>query len=300
MGKVYDALKKAEEQRAQRAGSAPAPASPRVEATAASPAAPVMPAPALPEPSVPPPPSETRQGLLSRIRRRRKVKTVSREGAGALNKRRIAVLQPDSFVAEQYRTLRARIDSLSQTRPIRTIAVTSALPGDGKTISAVSLAVVTAMHLSRRVLLIDCDLRNPTVHQALGLRVDAGLAEVLRDDAKPEDAILKLEGSSLEVLPVQGIPDNPSELLASERMGMLLEKLAGSYDRVILDLPPTLGVPDAKIVSDLCDGTVFVVRAQNTPQEDVNAAVDVLDRGRILGLVLNGAEPVAARYGYRS
>jgi len=179
---------------------------------------------------------------------------------------------------------------------MRTLAVTSALPGDGKTLAAIGLAVVNSMQPGRRVVLVDCDLRKPAVATSLGLRVDAGLAEVLADGAKLEEAVLRVEGSELDVLPVRALPQNPSELLASEGMRKLLETLSGRYDRVILDLPPTLGLPDAKTVSELCDGVVFVVRADVTPEPEIASALDVLDRRRVLGLVMNGAEPISSRY----
>src|SRR5262249_56204935 len=181
-------------------------------------------------------------------------------------------------------------------RATRTLAVTSALPGDGKTLAAIGLAVVNSMQPGRRVVLVDCDLRKPTVAQSLGLRVDAGLAEVLEGGASLEDALMRVEGSQLDVLPVRTIPPNPSELLASESMRKLLEALASRYDRVVLDLPPTLGLPDAKTVSELCDGIIFVVRADVTPEPEIASALDVIDRRRVLGLVMNGSEPVSSRY----
>lgn len=290
MGKVYDALRRAEAQRAQRSGEA-ARASAALPESAPTPDFLHEEAPLAP---VQPPVSR----LRSLFRRRRSAATL--EETGALNKRRIALLQPESFVAEQFRSLRARIDAIATTRPLRTICVTSASPGDGKTISSISLAVVTAMNLGRRVVLVDCDLRKPHIHQALGLRMNAGLAEVLTGQASVDDAIVKVDGSELQVIPVRALPPNPSELLASTAMSELLTHLAARFDRVILDLPPTLGLPDAKEVSELCDGVVFVVRADQTPSEEVTTAIDVLDRSRILGVVLNGADPTGMyRYGYR-
>jgi capsular exopolysaccharide synthesis family protein len=201
-------------------------------------------------------------------------------------------------VAEQFRTLRGRIDAIASERPVRTVAVTSALRGEGKTIAAVNLAVVTAMGVGRRVLLVDCDLREPQVHRTLGLRPETGLAEVLTDQASLEDAVIKVDGINLEVLPVRALPPNPAELLASTRMRQVLEELAGSYDTVVLDLPNALGIPDAKSVSDISDGLLLVVRADSTPEEEVEAALDVLDRRRVLGLVLNDAElPRTEGYG---
>jgi len=272
MGKVYDALRKAESQRGRRT-----------------------------EAAAPPTASDWERPLRARDRRkvpfwRRLFRRDKPDPAalGATNKRRIALLQPDCFVAEQFRTVRGRIDSIAAERPIRTVTVTSARRGEGKTIAAVNLAVVTAMSVGRRVLLVDCDLREPQVHRTLGLRPEAGLAEVLTDQASLEDAIIKVDGINLEVLPVHGLPPNPSELLASARMRQVVEDLAGGYDTVVFDLPNALGIPDAKAVSELTDGLVLVVRADETPEEEVEAALDVLDRRRILGVVLNDAKIFAS------
>lgn len=276
MGKVYDALRRAEEQRAHRVDEAASVAAPPVESLT----------------------PRFEGDAAAPLRRPRGAASPTPLGAGDVNnKRRIAVLQPESAVAEQFRSLRSRLDALAETRPLRTIAVTSALPGDGKTLAAISLAVVSAMHLGRRVVLVECDLREPTIGAALGLRLDAGLAEVLADGAPLEQAIQRAEGTALDVLAVRGLPQNPSELLASERMRKLVESLASRYERVVLDLPPTLGLPDAKIVSGLCDGTVFVVRADVTPAAEIETALEVLGRERVIGIVMNGAEQSSSRYG---
>jgi len=222
------------------------------------------------------------------------------EAAGEINKRRIAMLQPDSYVAEQFRALRGRIDALAGHRPLRTLVVSSPLAGEGKTTAAINLAVVTSMSVGRRVLLMDCDMRKPKIHQALGLRPETGLAEVLTDEVALEHAIIKIEGMNLDVLPVRGRPSNPSELLGSPRMRELIEEVAARYDRVVIDTPAALGVPDAKAVAELCDGIVVIVRADVTSQQDVEAALEILDRRRLLGLVLNGAQTSQGRYGYSS
>ncbi len=161
-----------------------------------------------------------------------------------------------------------------------------------------NLATVTAMSVGRSVLLIDCDLRRPKVHTTLGLQPQVGLAEILLNRATLDDAIMKLDGVNLDVLPVRSVPANPSELLASPEMRKLIEDAASRYDRVILDTPACLGLPDAKSVSELCDGLVMVVRAGVTPEEEVRAALDILDRRRVVGLVLNGSEATREQYGY--
>jgi capsular exopolysaccharide synthesis family protein len=225
---------------------------------------------------------------------------VAGEGAAELNKRRISLLQPDSYVAEQFRALRGRIDAIAEQHPIRTIAVTSANPGEGKTTAAINLAVVTSMSVGRRVLLIDCDLRRPKIHRSLGVQPKAGLAEVLNGETSVEAAIERADGIDLEILAVRGRPPNPSELLSSARMRELIEEVSQRYDRVILDTPAALGLPDAKAVADLCDGSVMVVRANTTSEEDVLTVLEILDRRRVLGVVLNGTIADQGRYGYVS
>jgi capsular exopolysaccharide synthesis family protein len=280
MGKVYDALRRAEEQRLELSGEMPA-----------NPAAATL----APGERRTARPWFWRRWLELRRSRRQQA---ALEDAGSWNKRRIALLRPDSFAAEQFRSLRARLDSIAAQHPLRTIAVASALPGEGKTLAAVNLAVVNSMSVGRRVLLVDCDLRRPRVHTTLGIAPEAGLAEVLKDRATLSEAVVKVEGLNLEVLGVRLQPPNPSELLASSRMRSLVEEAARTYDRVILDVPPTLALPDAKIMCDLSDGVVLVVRAGSTRSEDVTATLDVIDRRRVLGLVLNGVEDGARRYGY--
>lgn len=283
MAKVYEALRRAEEERKRRVGDDVSPA---------------VPLDVPPGPASAPVDKSERDSLWRRLTpmlRRR-----GREHAGEINKRRISMLQPDSYVAEQFRTLRGRIDALATTRPIQTLALCSPLAGEGKTTAAINLAAVTSMSVGRRVLLVDCDMRRPKVHQALGLRPEAGLAEVLTEEVSLDQAVVKVEGMNLEVLAVRGRPSNPSELLGSPRMRELLEELAQRYDRVILDTPAALGVPDAKAVAELADGIVLVVRADVTSQPDVEAALDLLDRSQLLGVVLNGAHVDHGRYGYTS
>ena len=284
MAKVYDALRRAEQER-RKLGDEPAPAVARLDWE--------------PEVSVPAPTKrkEPREGFFRRFWPKKPAATET----GDINKRRVALLQPDSFVAEQFRGLRGRIDALeSEERPLNTIAIASAMPGEGKTTASINLALVTALSLGRKVLLVDCDLRRPSIHRALGIRPEAGLAEVLTGEATLEEAIQRADGANLDVLPVRSKPANPSELLGSPAMAELIPELARRYDRVILDTPAALGLPDAKTISDQCDGLVIVVRADMTPQEDVQTVLELFDRDRLLGVVLNGTASQEGRYGYTS
>ena len=278
MAKVYDALRRAEAERKRRAGDELSPVTP----LDVEPAAPARRA--------------ARPSLWRRLFTRRRRERPG--GASDINKRRIAIIQPDSYVAEQFRALRGRIDAVSAERQVKTIVVTSAFPGEGKTTASVNLSAVTALSLGRRVLLIDCDLRQPKVHSALGLQPQSGLAEVLRNESILGEAITKVDGASFDVLPVRSRPPNPSELLGSPEMRKLIEEVSERYDRVILDSPAALGLPDAKAISEFCDGVVLVVRADMTSEQDVQSVLEILDRERVVGLLLNGAKVDQARYGY--
>ncbi len=273
MAKIYDALRRAELERKRRTGDTTSPVAPleleRIEPTVAPTAAPAP--------------------WYRRWFRRGSRAAARSEITGALNKRRLALLQPDSFVAEQFRSLRGRIDAIAAQKPLCSIVVMSALPGEGKTTAAINLAAVTSLSLDTRVLLVDCDLRRPMVHKALGLRPEAGLTEVLMEQASLDRAIMKVDGASFEVLAVRAKPPNPSELLGSARMREVIEELSHRYERVILDSPAALGLPDAKAISEICEGLIMVVRADVTAARDVEAALELLDRRRILGLLLNGA-----------
>ncbi|MCH2172304.1 CpsD/CapB family tyrosine-protein kinase [Myxococcota bacterium] len=279
MAKVYDALKRAEEERRRQAGESAV-------------SAPSM---VLEHPAAPP---EKKRSSFWKRRGSRKGRRHSRSMADEINKRRISLLQPDSYVAEQYRSLRGRIDAMAIDRPIKTIAITSPSPGEGKTTAAINLAAVTALSVGRRVLLVDCDLRRPQVHTTLGLNPENGLAEILNGGVSLEEAIVKVEGIDLDVLGVRKKPDNPSELLGSSKMRDFVAEMANRYDRVILDTPAALGLPDAKAICAISDGTLLVARAHNTSRRSLRATVDELDSRRVLGLLFNGIPRQRGQYGY--
>lgn len=289
MAKIYDAMRRAEEERRRGAGVEPAaPDAIPWEGSDAGPAPASLPLPSVPSPQADPFWKRWLQPRTNSI-----VDTTN-----DVNKRRISILQPDSFVAEQFRMLRGRIDSMGAHRPLTSIAVTSANAHEGKSTASINLATVTAMSLGTKVLLVDCDLRRAKVHASLGLEPRSGLAEVLLGRNSLDEALVKVDKLNLDVLGVRYAPPNPSELLASSQMRELVQELCRRYDRVIFDTPATLGLPDSKIISELCDGLVMVVRADVTPREDVRAALEVLDQQRLLGFLLNGVDTSRERYGY--
>ena len=273
MAKHYEALQRAEAERRRKVVGEPAPMAPTEWDTTPA-TAPVR------DP-----------GFLARVFSGKRAKPPTVETATEVNKRRITMLQPESFASEQFRTLRGRIDSLATQQLIKTVAVVSANPDEGKSTASINLAIVTSMSVGRKVLLVDCDLRRPKIHTSLGLEPVVGLGEVLTGEASVEDAIMRADGVSLDVLPVRSRPSNPSELLASDAMKETIEKISGLYDQVIFDTPACLGLPDAKTITELSDGIVLVVRAATTPKQDIETVLEILDQRRVLGLLLNGVVP---------
>lgn len=280
MAKHYEALKRAEAERKRRAGAESAPGP-------------------LPELGPTPQPLAPRKKRFrNRLPSLGRKQAMQGDTANEINKRRIAILQPESFSSEQFRMLRGRIDSLSTQQRLQTVSVTSANPGDGKSTASINLAVVTAMSVGRNVLLIDCDLRKPKIHTTLGLEPTNGLAEVLLETATFDESVLRVESLGLDVLPVRSLPANPSELLASAQMKSMMAVACERYDQIIIDTPACLGLPDGKTVSELSDGILLVVRADVTRRDDVEAVLDILDRRRLIGMVLNGVEATGGQYGY--
>jgi len=181
----------------------------------------------------------------------------------------------------------------------RVILVTSSQPLEGKTTTACNLAIALSLS-GDRVLLIDADLRRPNVAKTMGLEPGTGLSQLLTGQATPRDAIRDTGMASLCVMTAGHVPPNPSELLASERMGSLLDPANGWFDWVIVDAPPVLAVTDAVILAPMVSGVAFVVRSELTPQRHVKRALDTLMTGqpRLLGLVLNGVDLERNKYYY--
>lgn len=222
------------------------------------------------------------------------------EGSGAANEvdRRVVTLTaPASSAAEQYRTLYYRLERMKEMRPMKVIAFTSAMPGEGKTVTTVNLALTAARaNPDKRILLIDADLRRSQVATMLGVRSRPGLSELLSGDADAMDTVRRFRTTPLAVIPAGGTPEEPTQLLASSRMKGLLAKVRGSFDEVYLDLPPTLPFADSAILGGMSDGVVMVIRAGATPMRQVGQAIEHLAGAPVVGCVLNGAQQSAVPY----
>ncbi len=195
--------------------------------------------------------------------------------------------RPRTLISEAYRSLRTAL-LLSSARELKALAVTSAVAGEGKTATASNLAVVLAQ-LGRQVLLVDCDLRKPRLHQVFRVSNRFGLVNQLTATADPETVFLPTEVPNLWVTPSGPIPPNPSELLASDRMRDWLKLVRARFDFVVLDTPPALAVTDATIVGLLADGVVLTLRSGKVTRDEARLCRDRLRLAgiKILGAVLN-------------
>jgi non-specific protein-tyrosine kinase len=199
------------------------------------------------------------------------------------------LLRPRSGVSEAYRALRANIEFASVDAPLRTLLVTSSVPGEGKTVTAANLATVFAQ-AGRRVLLVDADLRKPGVHALFDLPNAHGLTTLLRSDEADLDAIAHpTEQANLRVITTGPLPPNPAELMGSQRMRTVLERLKASADLVVFDSPPLQAVTDSAILSSFLDGTLFVIDAGHGRRRAVRPAREALARAgaNVLGVALN-------------
>jgi len=206
-----------------------------------------------------------------------------------------------SGAAEQFRTLRSRIYQLRDTQPLRTLLVTSPVPGDGKTFVTNNLAQSIVRQPDRRVLMIDGDLRASRLHLPLGAPKVPGLSDYLSGAYDEAAVIQQGQSNDLFFIPGGNAATNPSELLSNGRLKLLLDRVASAFDWVIFDSPPCLPVADASVIADLCDAVLLVIRAGATPMASAQKAMQELQGKTIAGVVLNvvaeGAFAYSSYYG---
>ena len=202
----------------------------------------------------------------------------------------VSLVNPASFEADQYRTIRHVLEQSHATKKM--IAVTSAAPGDGKTTTALNLAGVLAQAPDAHILIVDLDLRMPAVGDRLGLTVQSpGLADLLSDPGLTlDDAVQRLPRFRLAVLPAGRALSVPYEALKSPRLGELLQMASRQYDYVILDTPPLVAVQDARLIADWVDGFVMVVAAHRTPRKLLEESLNLMEPAKLIGLIFNGED----------
>ena len=227
-----------------------------------------------------------------------------RDGAARLEiaEQLVSLLSPDSFEADQYRTLRHSVEWLRKESGLQVLAVTSAGPGDGKTTTTLNLAGALAQGPGARVLVVDADLRRPSVtgYLGFGALTSPGLAEALVDPAYDvRRTTRRVDGFNLSVLPAGAPQRAPYELLNSPRLEELLREARDLYDFVLVDTPPLVPLPDCRLIGKWVDGFLVVVGAHKTPRRLVAEALHLLDPAKVIGLVFNGDDrPTFGYYGY--
>ena len=201
----------------------------------------------------------------------------------------VSLYQPRSLISEQFRKLRTQLLRLNLAKPVKTIMVTSALQGEGKSFVAANLAIGIAHDLHLHALLVDCDLRNPSVAPMFGYNGVRGIADYLKGQEEVSNFLVKTELEKLSLLPGGTLPENPTEIIGSQRMAALVEELKTRYDDrfIILDSTPLLATAEPDVLAKLVDGVLIVVRAGMTPRETIKQALSFLDKDKILGVVLN-------------
>lgn len=212
-------------------------------------------------------------------------------------------IAPRSQIAEQFRRLRNSIVALNPEGAPRSVVVTSALRGEGKSVASLNLALAMAEVPGTRVLVIDADLHHPAIEQYLGLPRRQGLTELLRGECSLDRAIRATSANHVSVLGAGALPENPSELLGSERMKTLIQSCKQRFSYILLDTPEAMTISDASLLGATADGIVLVVRLGATPRHFVEQTHNMLENlgGNVLGCCLTGAnaEDTASHYANR-
>ena len=214
----------------------------------------------------------------------------------------VAKVRPQSQMAESYRALRTSLLLSNLGAPPKVIMVTSALPQEGKTTTSINCAVVLAQKKDSRVLLIDADLRRPSIHKKLGMDPGNGLSKLLTDSETNLDDVITSTTvlPNLFVLPAGKTPPNPAELLASSNMRDLLADLREKYDHIVIDTPPSLSVTDAVVLSPRADAVVLVIRSGQTTKQALRRSRDILTQvnAKVVGVLLNAVDLSSPDYYY--
>jgi capsular exopolysaccharide synthesis family protein len=203
--------------------------------------------------------------------------------------RLVSVSDKDSPAAEAFRLLAVRLRHLRRDRPLQKLLVTSSIPQEGKSTCSANLACSLALRAQQRTLLLEGDVRRPSLSQIFSLAPRPGICEWLREERKLTDSIYLLEGPGLWFMPAGSSPSNPLELLQSGKVTTLLDQLAELFDWIIIDSPPVLPLADTSVWSRLADGILLVARQGVTEKRQLKRAMDAVESQKLVGALLNSS-----------
>lgn len=212
----------------------------------------------------------------------------------------VCVTDKDSLAAEKFRFLGVRLRQLQQTRPLKKVLITSTIPQEGKSMVAANLACTLARRTHQKTLLVDGDLRRPSVARLFGLGKTPGLSEWLQGERSPMTSIYHLEDAGLWVLPAGNSPRNPLEAMQSGRLSGLMEQLTSWFDWVIIDSPPVLPLADTSVWMRMADGVLLVARQGTSEREHLKRGIEALEPTKLLGAIVNcSAKSAQSDYYYQ-
>ena len=201
----------------------------------------------------------------------------------------VCVTDKESLAAEKFRFLAVRLRQMQQNRPLKKVLVTSTIPQEGKSMTAANLACALARRTNQKTLLVDGDLRRPSVARLFGLGKISGISEWLQGEGGPISSIYHLEDAGLWVLPAGNIPRNPLELLQSGKLAALMEQLTSWFDWIVIDTPPVLPLADTSIWMRMSDGVMLVARQGTTERDQLKRGIEAIEPSKLLGALLNGS-----------
>lgn len=248
--------------------------------------------------------AEERLGRIERISkiRERDQLIVRKIGESKVDPNVVTYFDSKALISEQYKILRTNILSINKGKPPRMMVITSSIHSEGKTVTSLNLAFSLAEAINKpKVLLVDADLRKGKVAQYLGVVQKAGLSDVLSEKANIEDAVFHLDHENISFMIAGQVPENPAELLASDKMKDFLAEMRSKYDFILIDTPPIISVTDSGIVGSQADGVLLVIQAGRTQRGIVKRAEELLYQShtKVLGHVLTNIEYHLPEYIYR-
>jgi len=287
MGKIYDALKKVEREGTLKEHKT-------IVQKITSHAETQLPEPQIPEQKPPAPGKKTTAEKKETAKRGNEYEVPQKKAgrkvpSGKLNKCLFVAHEPHSYIAEQFRSLRSRCFSLNGTKPLRTLLVTSTLPEEGKSTVAANLAASIAQDFDEQVILIDADLRRPSLHEIFGLSQKDGLVAALNNKDSLPAALQKTNIEKLTVLPSGEPPENAAKLITAKNIQQLITEINSLYENhfIIFDSTPTLNTSEPAVLAQQVDATLFVIHAGKTSRELVEKAVATVGKDKILGVIFN-------------